>query len=67
MAGRTSSVVMKIPIRAGNKSPEVVDAIGAVVGGLEKDRLYGIGETDKIIIRGLFIDGEEELLGCCKG
>jgi hypothetical protein len=28
---------MKITVRAGNKSPEVVDAVEAVVGGLEKD------------------------------
>jgi hypothetical protein len=29
---------MKISIRTGNKSPEVVDAVDAVVDGLEKDR-----------------------------
>jgi hypothetical protein len=29
--------VVKVPVRAGNKSPEVVDAADMVVGGLEKD------------------------------
>jgi hypothetical protein len=62
-----SAVVVKIPIHTGNKSPEVVDAIDAVIGGLEKDKQNGIGETDKIIVGGLSIDGEEERLGCCEG
>jgi hypothetical protein len=30
-----STIVVDIAIRAGNKSPEVVDAVDAVVGGLE--------------------------------
>jgi hypothetical protein len=58
---------MKIPIRTGNKSPEVVDIVDVVVGGLEKDRRDGVGETDEIVVGGLSIDGEEERLGCCKG
>ncbi len=62
-----SAVVVKMPIRAGKKTPEVVDAVDAVVGGLEKDRQDGFGRTDKIIVGGLSIDGEEEHLGCCKG
>jgi hypothetical protein len=33
-----SAIVVKIPVRAGNKSLEAVDAIDVVVGGLEKDR-----------------------------
>jgi hypothetical protein len=74
IAGRTggwaykgSTVVVKIPICAGKESPEVVDAIDAIVGGLEKDRQDGIGETDEILVKGLSIDGEEERLGCCEG
>ncbi len=59
--------MVKIAIRAGNKSPQVVDAVDAVVGGFEKDRQDGIGEMAKIIIGGLSINGEEERLGCCKG
>jgi hypothetical protein len=55
-AYKESAVVVKIPIRAGNESPEVVDAIDAVVGGLEKDRQDGVGETDKIILGGLSIN-----------
>ncbi len=58
---------MKTPIHTGNKSPEVVDTIDMVVGGLEKDRQDGVGERVKIVIRGLSIDGEEERLGCCEG
>jgi hypothetical protein len=58
---------MQIPIRTGNKSPEVVDAADMVVYGLKKDRQYGIGETDEIVVGGLSIDGKEERLGCCKG
>jgi hypothetical protein len=49
------------------ESPEVVDAADAVIGGLEKDRQDGVGETDKILVGGLSIDGEEERLGCCEG
>ncbi len=58
---------MKIPVHAGNESPEVVNAADVVVGGLENDRQDGVGETDKIVVRGLSINGEEEHLGCCKG
>ncbi len=58
--------MVKIPIRTGNNSPEVVDAVDMVVGGLEKDRQDGIGETEEIIVGGLSIDGKEERLGCCE-
>jgi hypothetical protein len=44
-----------------------VDAVDVVLGGLEKDRQDGVGETDKIVLGGLSIDGEEDCLGCCKG
>jgi hypothetical protein len=37
-AYKGSTVVVEIAIRAGNKAPQVVGAIDAVVGGLEKDR-----------------------------
>ncbi len=57
---------MEVPVCIGNESPEVVDTVDAVVGGLEKDRQDGIREMDKIIVRGLSIDGEEEHLGCYK-
>jgi hypothetical protein len=66
-AYKGSTVVMKILIHTGNKSLEVVDAIDGVVGGLEKGRQDGVGETDKILIRGLSINGGEERFGCCKG
>ncbi len=36
-----SAVVVKIPICAGNESPQVVDAVDAIVGGLEKARWEG--------------------------
>jgi hypothetical protein len=65
-AYKGSAVVVEVPVRIGNESPEVVDAIDVVVGGLEKDRGGGIMETNKIVIGGLSIDGEEERLGCCK-
>jgi hypothetical protein len=58
---------MKIVICAGNKAPQVVDAVDMVRGGLERDRQDGIGEMDKIVVGGLSIDGEEERLGCCEG
>jgi hypothetical protein len=58
---------MKIAVHAGNESPEVLDNIDVVVGGLDKDRQDGIGERDKIVIGGLSIDGDEERLGCYKG
>ncbi len=66
-AYKGSTIVVKIPIRTGNNSPEVVDTIDVVIGGLEKDRQDGVGEMDEIIIGGLSINGEEECLGCCKG
>jgi hypothetical protein len=68
-AYKGGAVVVDLPFRIGigNKSPEIVEAIDAVVGGLEKDRRDGFGETDKIIVGGLFMDGEEERLGCCEG
>ncbi len=59
--------MVKVSVCAGNESPEVVDAIDMVVGGLEKDRQDGVGETDKIVVGGLSIDGEEERLGRCEG
>ncbi len=62
-----SAVVVEIAIRAGHEAPQVVDAVDVGVGGLEKDRQDGIGEMDKIVVGRLFIDGEEERLGCCKG
>jgi hypothetical protein len=58
--------VVKIAILAGNKAPQDVDAIDAVVGGLEKDRQDGVGEMDKILVGGLSINEEEERLSCCK-
>jgi hypothetical protein len=66
-AYKGSAIVVKIPVCAGNKFPDVVDAIDAVLGGLEKDRQDGIKEMDKIVIGGLSIDGEEEHFGCGKG
>jgi hypothetical protein len=62
-----SAVVVKIANRSGNKALQVVDTVHTVVGGLEKDRQDGVGETDKIGVRGLSINGEEERLGCCEG
>jgi hypothetical protein len=59
--------VVEIAICAGNEASQVVNAIDMVVGGLEKDRQDGIGETDKIVVGGLSINGEEEHLGCCEG
>jgi hypothetical protein len=37
-----SPIVVEIAIRAGNKAPQVVDTVDAVVGGLEKDRQDGV-------------------------
>jgi hypothetical protein len=36
--------VVEVPVPIGNKSPEVVDAIDTVVGGLEKDMRDGVGK-----------------------
>ncbi len=58
---------MEIAICAGNKAPQVVDAVDTVVGGLEMDRRGGVGEMDEIIVGGLSIDGEEQCLGYCEG
>ena len=59
--------MVEIVIRAGNKAPQVVDTVDAVVGCLEKDRQDGIRETDEIVVGGLSIDGEEERSCCCEG
>jgi hypothetical protein len=37
-----STIVVEIAIRADNEAPQVVDAIDAVVGGLEKDWQDGV-------------------------
>ncbi len=58
-AYKESAVVVKIAIRAGNKSPQVVDAVDAVVGGLEKDRQDDVGEMDEIIVGGLSTMGRK--------
>jgi hypothetical protein len=49
-AYKGSTVVMKIAVRAGSKSPEIVDTVDVVLSGLEKDRQDGVGETVKIVI-----------------
>ncbi len=59
--------MVEIAIRTVNKAPQVLEAVDAVVGSLEKDRQDGIGETDEIVVGELSIDGEEERVGCCKG
>ncbi len=41
-AYKGSAVGVKIPVRTGNESPEVVNAIDVVAGGLEKVRQDGI-------------------------
>ncbi len=62
-----SDVVVEVPVCIGNMAPEVVDSIHTVIGGFKKDQGDGIGETDKIVIKGLSIDGKEERLGCSEG
>jgi hypothetical protein len=62
-----SAIVVEVPVRVGNESPEAVDTVDTVIGGLEKDWGDGVEEMDKIGVRGLSIDGEEEHLGCCEG
>jgi hypothetical protein len=37
-----SAVVVEIAIHAGNKAPQVVDAVDAVMGGLDKDWQDGV-------------------------
>jgi hypothetical protein len=63
-AYKGSTVVVELPVRVGNKSPEIMDDVDLVVGGLEKDGRDGVRETNKIVVGGLSIDGEEERLGC---
>jgi hypothetical protein len=41
-AYKGSAVMVEIAIRTGNKAPQVVDAVDAVVGHLEKDRQDGV-------------------------
>ncbi len=59
--------MVEIATCAGNETPQVVDAVDTVVGGLEKNWQDGAGEMDKIVIGGLSINGEEERLGCWEG
>ncbi len=61
------TIVVEIAICASKEAPQVVDAVDAVVGGLEKDWQDGVEKTDKIVVGGLSIDGEEERLACCEG
>jgi hypothetical protein len=66
-AYKGSAVVVEVSFSIGNESPEIVDAADKVVDGLENDRRHGVGEMDKIVVRRLSIDGEEQHLGCCEG
>jgi hypothetical protein len=66
-ANKGSAVVVEEPVSIGNKSPEIVDTTDVVIGGFQKDWGDGIGETKKIVVGGLSIDGEEECLGCYEG
>jgi hypothetical protein len=62
-----STIVVDVPICIGSESPEVVGAIDMIIGGFKKDQGDGNGETDKIVVCGLSIDGEEEGLDCYEG
>jgi hypothetical protein len=66
-AYKGSAAAVEVPVCVGNRSPEVADTIDTIIDELEKDWGNGVGEMDKILIRGMSIDEEEECLICCKG
>ncbi len=49
--------MMEVLVCIGNESPEILDAIGAVVCDLEEDGR--IVDADKIVVGGLSNNGEE--------
>ena len=55
-------VVMEVPVGIGDKPPEILCTVDAVVRNLEEDGRKGVVEADEIVVGGLSNDGKE---GCC--
>ena len=52
--------MMEVLVCIGNESPEILDAIGAVVCDLEEDGRKGIVDADMFVGSGLSNNGEED-------
>ena len=63
-AYKDKAVVMEAPVRVGDKLPEILFTVAAVVHDFEEDGCKGVVDVDKIVAGGLSNDGEE---GCCGG
>ena len=61
------AIVMEVPVRIGNKPPETLFTIDAVVRDREEDGREGIVDVDKIVVDGLSNDGEEGCFGVSEG
>ena len=63
--------MVEVSIRVGDEPPEVLGALGAVVGDLLQDGRKHVVDADKIVVVGLSCDGEEGRCGGgegqCKG
>ncbi len=58
------AVMVEVPVGVGDEPPEVLDAVGAIVGHLEQDGRERVIDADEIVVGGLSCDGEE---GRCGG
>ena len=59
--------MVEVPIGVGNDPPEVLDAVGAVVGDLLQDGRKRVVDANKVVVVGLSCDGEEGRCGGGKG
>ncbi len=56
--------MVEVPIGVGDEPPEVLDAVGAVVGDLLQDGRKRVVDADEVVVVGLSCNGEE---GRCGG
>ncbi len=56
-----------IPVGVGDEPPEVLDAVGAIVGDFEEDGREPVVDANVIVIGGLSCDGEEGRCGGSEG
>jgi hypothetical protein len=59
--------VVEVPLGIGDEPPEVLDAVGAIIRDLEEDGREGVVDANKIVVGGLFCDGEEGRCGGSEG
>jgi hypothetical protein len=66
-AHKGKAVMMDVPVGVGDEPPEVLDAVGAIVGDFEEDGHEPVVDANMIVIGGLSCDGEEGRCGGSEG